>query len=259
MAQTDDFLIDANLSGTAFREQASSKLTALATSNLGELSPQNPLPGMIWFDTSEDSTHYLKFRNSANSQWCVLCSIVAATNIIKINLSEEQLDEALKTNLTLSQIKKDINLSLSSIQENVSALSAQIGTLPKKFYDKDQCDKTFLRVDAAAKDSEKLGGTPSEGYHKKDSANGSKITAETKNEIDLSLSDNFNITLSEQGILTLINANIGQSGVITIQNASNITGYGVNLKWRDVPKNLSQTETFAYFVVSDKDIRMGRV
>lgn len=78
--------------------------------------------------------------------------------------------------------------------------------------------------------------------------------------IDLSRADNFEITLTGSGILTLINGVKGQSGVIAVSNAAaNITGYASNVKWRTTPTGLQATETFAYFVWHDGYISIGRV
>ena len=78
--------------------------------------------------------------------------------------------------------------------------------------------------------------------------------------IDLSRADNFEITLTGSGVLTLNNGIKGQSGVITLSNAAaNITGYASNIKWRTTPTNLQATETFAYFIWHDGYISIGRV
>lgn len=78
--------------------------------------------------------------------------------------------------------------------------------------------------------------------------------------IDLSKADNFEITLTGSGVLTLNNGIKGQSGVITLSNAAtNITGYASNIKWRTMPTSLQATETFAYFVWRDGYISIGRV
>lgn len=78
--------------------------------------------------------------------------------------------------------------------------------------------------------------------------------------LDLSKADNFEITLTSKGVLTLANGVRGQSGVIAISNAAaNITGYASNVKWRTTPTSLQATETFAYFVWHDGYISIGRV
>ena len=84
--------------------------------------------------------------------------------------------------------------------------------------------------------------------------------SQTNPTIDLSLADNFELTLTGSGVLTLNNGIKGQSGVIAISNAAaNITGYASNIKWRTTPTSLQATETFAYFVWHDGYISIGRV
>ena len=86
------------------------------------------------------------------------------------------------------------------------------------------------------------------------------VASQANPTIDLSKADNFEITLTGSGVLTLNNGIKGQSGVISIANAAtNITGYASNIKWRTTPTNLQATETFAYFVWHDGYISIGRV
>ncbi|MBR8464269.1 hypothetical protein KDD93_06805 [Campylobacter sp. faydin G-24] len=87
----------------------------------------------------------------------------------------------------------------------------------------------------------------------------SNITTINNANVDLSLSDNFVINLSEQSVLTLSNAKAGESGVIIVNEATNITGYSSNIIFRVIPTGLKQSEVFAYFVQSEDSIRMGRV
>ena len=86
------------------------------------------------------------------------------------------------------------------------------------------------------------------------------VASQANPTIDLTQADNFEITLTGGGVLTLSNGVKGQSGVITISNAAaNITGYASNIKWRTTPTSLQATETFAYFVWYDGYISIGRV
>lgn len=81
-------------------------------------------------------------------------------------------------------------------------------------------------------------------------------------QIDLSEYVNFEVTLKSKApfytILGIEEA-IGQSGVIIVHNATNITGWNSMFKWREgVPTALKGTEVFAYFVASATEIYMGR-
>lgn len=81
-------------------------------------------------------------------------------------------------------------------------------------------------------------------------------------QIDLSEYVNFEVTLkSKAPFYTImgIEEAIGQSGVIIVHNAANITGWNSMFKWREgVPTALKDTEVFAYFVASATKIYMGR-
>lgn len=81
-------------------------------------------------------------------------------------------------------------------------------------------------------------------------------------QIDLSEYVNFEVTLkSTAPFYTImgIEEAIGQSGVIIVHNAANITGWNSMFKWREgVPTALKGTEVFAYFVASATEIYMGR-
>ena len=86
------------------------------------------------------------------------------------------------------------------------------------------------------------------------------VASQASPTIDLTQADNFELTLTGSGVLTLNNGVKGQSGVINISNAAaNITGYASNIKWRTTPTSLQATETFAYFVWQDGYISIGRV
>lgn len=51
---------------------------------------------------------------------------------------------------------------------------------------------------------------------------------------------------------------IGQTGVIIVNGADKISGWGSSLRWRKVPTELKTTEIFAYFVASANSVYMGR-
>ena len=110
-----------------------------------------------------------------------------------------------------------------------------------------------------AEDSKKLGGSLPDEFYQRNHANTSKITSVAGTSIDLSQSDNFLLDMNAKAALTLNNPQVGQSGVIIVNNATNITGYDAKLKFRNVPSNLSATEVFAYFVQDASNIKIGRV
>ncbi|CUU82368.1 phage tail protein [Campylobacter hyointestinalis] len=116
----------------------------------------------------------------------------------------------------------------------------------------------LLKTEVAA-DSLKLDGLHGNAYHQRNSANPSKVTSVTGNIVDLSQGDNFTVSLSSSGMLTLTNPSVGQSGVLIVSGATNISGFSSNISFRIVPTGLNATETFAYFVQSKDVIKIGRV
>ncbi|ALV25045.1 phage-related tail protein (DUF3751 domain) [Campylobacter iguaniorum] len=117
----------------------------------------------------------------------------------------------------------------------------------------------YLLKTEVATDSDKLDGLHGNEYHQRNSANPSKVTSVTGNIVDLSQGDNFTVSLSSSGMLTLTNPSVGQSGVLIVSGATNISGFSSNISFRIVPTGLNATETFAYFVQSEDVIKMGRV
>lgn len=122
----------------------------------------------------------------------------------------------------------------------------------------EELEKKLDKTKQAA-DSAKLGGIEGGNFHRKDGANGSKITTITSLEVDLRQGDNFVLNPSAPGTLALKNGTVGQSGAIVVNNANHVSAFNGALKFRKTPTNLSGTEVFAYFVVSENDIRIGRV
>lgn len=51
---------------------------------------------------------------------------------------------------------------------------------------------------------------------------------------------------------------IGQGGVIVVKGANRIESWNSNIKWREVPTDLGETEVFSYFIASASEVYMGR-
>lgn len=85
------------------------------------------------------------------------------------------------------------------------------------------------------------------------------ITAED-NAIDLAGNNNFELTATATNITaTNIASAIGQSGIIIVHTAENITGWATEFKFKSVPTDLTGDEVFAYFVEDATNIWIGRV
>ena len=51
---------------------------------------------------------------------------------------------------------------------------------------------------------------------------------------------------------------VGQGGVIVVKGANRIERWNSNIKWREVPTDLGETEVFSYFIASASEVYMGR-
>lgn len=51
---------------------------------------------------------------------------------------------------------------------------------------------------------------------------------------------------------------VGQGGVIVVKGANRIESWDSNIKWREVPTDLGETEVFSYFIASASEVYMGR-
>jgi len=89
------------------------------------------------------------------------------------------------------------------------------------------------------------------------------VLANDTTAIDFKVNNNIKVTLTADADITLADNGsdgcVGQSGVLTIEGSEYITGWGADYTWKNVPSDLSGTETFAYFIRSTDDIVIGRV
>nr|DAS22216.1 MAG TPA: hypothetical protein [Bacteriophage sp.] len=93
--------------------------------------------------------------------------------------------------------------------------------------------------------------------HNTNGANGSKIYP---NDLNLLEADNFSINLSAPTTLTFLNPNnAGQSGVIKVQGAKNITGFNNNIITSADKSKFKNIEYFAYFVFSGAEILLNEI
>ena len=51
---------------------------------------------------------------------------------------------------------------------------------------------------------------------------------------------------------------VGQGGVIVVKGANRIESWNSNIKWREVPTDLGETEVFSYFIANTNEVYMGR-
>ena len=87
------------------------------------------------------------------------------------------------------------------------------------------------------------------------------VELSNKMSIDPRKGKNFIITLdSTRGDFSFwpTQFSIGQGGVIVVKGANRIESWNSNIKWREVPTDLGETEVFSYFIASASEVYMGR-
>lgn len=94
----------------------------------------------------------------------------------------------------------------------------------------------------------------------RDRRNAGKISALNSYNgiVSLTMADNYIINMQGNGVLTLNDIDIGQSGILVVINANKITGFAADLKFRQIPTALQQLEIFSYFKYTVNAIAMGR-
>lgn len=94
----------------------------------------------------------------------------------------------------------------------------------------------------------------------RDRRNACKISAlnSSNGTVSLTMADNYIINMQGNGVLTLNDIDIGQSGILVIINANKITGFAADLKFRKIPTDLQPVEIFSYFKYTINAIAMGR-
>lgn len=93
----------------------------------------------------------------------------------------------------------------------------------------------------------------------KNTRNFCRVTSiSTNGPISLETADNYVINMTGNGVLTLNDVKIGQSGIIVVKDANKITGFAANLKFRQIPTGLQAIEVFSYFKYDSDNIVMGR-
>lgn len=181
-------------------------------------------------------------------------------NFVKISNDLDEagvtLAEALKKNRKdLAILVENINQSLSN---TTTDLTSKLAALQASVTQQLETAKTNL--DKALADTKTNLTETMEKALRNDRRNAQKVWGGVldNTSIDLSLADNFNVKFNNTGALTFVNGVPGQTGVLVITNANKITGYAPNIKWRTVPSQLNQMETFAYFYWNDSYISIGR-
>ena len=160
--------------------------------------------------------------------------------------------------------KTDLNQKLDKSKESTFALKSELNAkLNISTYDSEKLEfaskaevSTKLDTDTYVADRSNF-ATKGEVALKHNTVgpNGSKIYY---NSLNLLEADNFSINLSSPTTLTFLNPNnAGQSGVIKVQGAKNITGFNNNIITSADKSKFKNIEYFAYFVFSGAEILLN--
>lgn len=80
------------------------------------------------------------------------------------------------------------------------------------------------------------------------------------NAIDFTVANNFETTAIAATITaTSTTGCTGQSGTIIVHTAENITGWGAEFYFKNIPTDLTGTEIFSYFIENETTIWIGRM
>lgn len=85
-----------------------------------------------------------------------------------------------------------------------------------------------------------------------------EIPTAEDNAIDFSTATVFELTATAADI-TASNLVAGQSGIILVHSGENITGWGSEFKFKNVPTDLSGDELFSYYIDNSSSIWIGRL
>lgn len=96
MVQTNDLVVDAGQSGTAYTAELNNIIAAYGSGHLGVVEPVNPISGMNWVDSSV--ADLLRFKKYQGGSWVEIYSLVPSTGIVSFNigLASEVLAGAVK-------------------------------------------------------------------------------------------------------------------------------------------------------------------
>ena len=162
--------------------------------------------------------------------------------------------------------KTDLNQKLDKSKESTFALKSELNAkLNISTYDSEKLEfaskaevSTKLDTDTYVADRSNFATKDEVALkHNTVGPNGSKIYY---NSLNLAEADNFSINLSSPTTLTFLNPNnAGQSGVIKVQGAKNITGFNSGIITSADKSKFKNIEYFAYFVFSGAEILLNEI
>ena len=261
MAQATDYSL-ANQSGSAFRTELNSILSAVQTLNSGTSAPSNLVAHMVFLDTSTTPAT-LKIRNAANDGFITLGT--AATNFGLAGLS----GATFTGDITLNA-QSDVRFA-DSDSSNYVALQAPATVSSNVTF-------TLPSADGTANQALKTDGSGALGFASylllSETTNGQSLTGGIRGSITAlsdgatitpDFDDNCNFSVTLAGNRTLANpSNItaGQSGVIVVtqdSTGSRTLSFGSNFKFAGgtaptLTTTASAVDVIAYYCESTSRI-----
>ena len=216
MAQATDYSL-ANQSGSAFRTELNSILSAVQTLNSGSTAPSNLVAHMVFLDTSTTPAT-LKIRNAANDGFIELGT--ASTNFGLVSAS----GATFTGDITLNA-QSDVRFA-DSDSSNYIALQAPATVSSNTTFTLPSADGTAnqaLKTDASGNlgfASYLLLSETTNGQTVTGGVRGNVVTLTDASSIAFDMDDGVNATVTLAGNRTLANptnVTVGQSGVIFVK------------------------------------------
>lgn len=238
-------------------QQIADGLTAIGWSSSGSggdanlsysaTAPETPINGTLWWDTTNT---LLKIYTGG--VWTTVN--VSAETIASISTSVSQAQSAATSASNSASQALAAKNAITGMQVATGAAGSSV-----------TWDGTTLTVPQGLQGIQGIAGADGLSGVQLNTANTFTApqrtnTSASSNAIDFRIANNFTINATAANItVTSLLGCIGQSGVIVIESAENITGWGAEFNFKTVPTSMSGMEVFSYFVQTETVIRIGRV
>ena len=213
-----------------------------ASLSYGSTAPLAPTNGTLWYDTTEEILKL--FRVDAWVNISVTQSVINNINA-QVTLAQSYAQDAQEALAGFTSIVATAT-TLAPESSATATFNASTGVLT-------------LGIPKGATGADGISGAQLNIANTFTAPQRTGISAST-NAIDFRLNNNFTIDATAANItVASLTGCIGQSGVIVIESAENVTGWGAEFNFKTVPTSMSGMEVFSYFVQTETVIRIGRV
>ena len=213
-----------------------------ASLSYGSTAPLAPTNGTLWYDTTEEILKL--FRVDAWVNISVTQSVINNINA-QVTLAQSYAQDAQEALAGFTSIVATAT-TLSPESSATATFNAGTGVLT-------------LGIPKGATGADGISGAQLNIANTFTAPQRTATIAQT-NAINFTLKNNITINATV-GIISASNLTgcSGQSGVIVIENAQNVTGWGAEFNFKTVPTSMNGMEVFSYFVQTETVIRIGRV